>query len=97
MIEVLRTKNEYVYAFIEWLTVDKDGVPRDNEDRVHVYDLWIHPRRPDGDKVIARFRERIKQKVPNCKDITWEREKDGRLRHFQASRFKNRRYKSNGK
>lgn len=74
MIEVLKTKNEYIYAYIEWFRIDERGIPCDKGKKVHIYDLWIHPNKRGDNSILPRFREVIKPKCSDCTSLTFERQ-----------------------
>ena len=73
MIEVLKTKNEYIYAFIEWFRIDENGIPCDKGKKVHIYDLWIHPSKAGDNSIIPKFQTIIKPKCIDCTSLTFER------------------------
>ena len=73
MIETLKTKNGFVYAYMEWTTMMMNGIPIDHGPRVHIKELWVHDRFRGDTKLIRTFINKVKDKVPQSKTLTWER------------------------
>jgi hypothetical protein len=43
MIHALHTKESFIYAYVVFDTVDKNGKWMDNGDYIYISDMWIHP------------------------------------------------------
>lgn len=84
MIESLKTKNEFIYAYIEWYRVDDNGIPSDKGKRVHIYDLWVHPRWQNDHASLGELIKLVKSQAKDCKSCTWQRiaRGDERLRNY---------------
>ena len=42
MISVVKNKEGYVSAYIEWEVLDENGQFKDGGDCIYIQDLWIH-------------------------------------------------------
>lgn len=89
MIETLKTKNEFIYAYCEWFRVGDDGKPSDTGKRVHIYDYWVHPKWRGSSDITPKLMAMIKPKCVDCKTCTWQRvsQGDDRVREFSREHF----------
>lgn len=76
MIEVLKNSTGYIYAYIEWETVDYFGNSADSSKYIFVQNIWIHE---DWERTGA-IRELIKDVAKskfsrNAEWIYWRRSK----------------------
>ena len=102
MIEVLKTKNEFVYAYIEWFKVEEilgKIIPSDTGKRLHVYYFWVHPKWRTDPNVVSKLILKIKDHS-NIKTglVTWDRRPDDeKIRVFKVEQFNHKGGRLNGK
>src|SRR3990167_7928307 len=81
MIFSLKNEQGFIYAYIGWETVDKEGKNKNDSEYLYINDLWIHPQYRKG-KIINLFIRLLEKdhRTKNVKYIYLSREKyDGRL------------------
>lgn len=76
MISKLHNKDGFIYAYIEWQVVNKDGQYEDNGEYIYVQDLWIQENNRNKG-IMKRLigmvnRHKFSQ---NAKYVYWVREK----------------------
>ena len=78
MISTLKNNDRYVFAYILWVTVDKEGKSDNAGDYLYISDLWIHP--------LCRRLESLRELIgmidsheasQSAKWVYWKREKYG--------------------
>mgnify|MGYP001569734798 CR=1 FL=1 len=88
MITTLKTNDRYIFAYIMWDTVDKDGQKDPNGEYLFIYDLWIHvSHRGQGalNELIGMIDANPASK--SAKWVYWEREKYGDRMSKLINRF----------
>jgi len=72
MITYLQTKHRFIYSFIEWEVVNKEGQFQDHGEYVYIQNLWVHPKFRSGfakgciEKLIAKM-----NKHEFMKNVNW--------------------------
>ena len=91
MISVLKTKDDYCYAYCEWRLLDKDGKKDGKIDYVYIRDLWIHPLHQGG-WTMQKLIYLLDKDIPNTINwVYWRNWKHQRLtKTFSRWRLKNK-------
>ena len=73
MVLNLKDENGKIFSYMEWMVVNKDGLPQDGGEYLLIRDLWIHPEYTHG-KVIHLFVKMLNHDKlnENVKYIYWQ-------------------------
>jgi len=89
MIYTLHTKDDLIYAYASFITVDIDGKPKNEGLYIYVENVWVHNSYRDG-KTLMKLVKGI-DKHPECKNakfVYWRRDKYDRIsRPYLRERF----------
>ena len=80
MVHTLHTKEDFIYAYVVFKTVDEHGKAKNEGLYIYVEDMWIHDsfRRSEVFKELVKYIDNHPQ-TANAVGVYWRREKYNRF------------------
>lgn len=92
MVYTEKNKDGFIYAYVEWWAVNREGRPDDKGEYAFINELWIHEAYRGNNGLIRRFIDKGARDYPQLKHMYYPRGKyANRLKCFSRGQLKKER------